>query len=875
MAIRQAIKPRLSPAFLVTVVLLAAVATAPSMAAPAAATISGSGNPVNVELFEGLEEAQWLDPDSQTPISAYSELAFGFVRIPTRFSRNALPLDRSVPFTLKASISKTLPAGQYRFRLRSKGLAQFSIDGRPVLTTKAQTPSKDSNALLPPRASTTEYPVRPAPPAHQDELATVDFDGGEHTLVLTAVIGGKGLAPFPGELAVSYARSGEVDRLLGGDKAPLLTDRDWEEYAKQARARHHEGDLDRRRAVDDEVDAEWRKRHKKVREWVEAQPAPTVPPLEANWPANNDIDHFIAARAAEAQLRPNELTSDLEFLRRLSLDTVGLLPSREQIRAYQADAPESRRSGAIRRFLDEPGWADHWVSYWQDVLAENPGILKPDLNNTGPFRWYLHQAFLDGHSFDRLVVEMIEMEGSLYQGAPHGFGMASLNEAAMAAKADILSQAFLGNKLSCARCHDAPFHPFKQKDLFSMAAMLEGKALTLPESATVPLVEGGRKPFVEVNLRPGDSIDPHWPFRQVVDDTLAALPPKNTAVDSRYALASLIVSPANERFADVVVNRVWKRYLGRGMVEPAGDWSQAENSHPELLSYLSREFLRSGYDLKHVSQLIFESHAYQRKPIAADPAAPGPAATLFAGPARRTMSSEQLVDSLHQIAGKDFDSEELNLNPLGDRPLRQFLNMGVPRRAWELTALSNERDRPSLALPRAQVLVDLMQAYGWRQSRQAPATDRDDGPSPMQTLALANGATGTRGTRLSDDSYFTTLALEDRPLEEMIDDTFWRVLTREPSEGEKSMVVNYLAPYFAGRVLPPVEKSNEGAEKKTDARVSWANHFDPESNLIRMQEERKVRMGDAPTDRLKPDYRERFEDVLWALVNSPEFSVIP
>jgi len=875
MALQRASEIKLGPTFLLRVALLAALAIVLRTPAPAASTISDSGNPVSVEIFEGLEEAHWLEPNGKEPISAYSEAAFGFVRIPTRFSRNALPLDRSVPFTLKATISKTLPAGNYRFRLRSKGLAQFAIDGRDVLSTKAQHPSKDSNDLLPPQASTAEYPVRPAPPAHQDELATVEFDGGEHTFVLSAVIGGNGLAPFPGELAISYSQAGEVDRLLGGDNAPLLTDGDWEDYASQARARHHQGDLDRRRTVDDEVDAEWRERHKKVREWVEAQPAPKVPSLEADWPANNDIDHFIAAPAAEAQLRPTELTSDLEFLRRLSLDTIGLLPSREQVRAYLAEAPENRRSGAIQRFLKDTGWADHWVSYWQDVLAENPGILKPDLNNTGPFRWYLHQAFLDGHSFDRLVVELIEMEGSLYQGAPRGFGMASLNEAAMAAKADIISQAFLGNKLSCARCHDAPFHPFKQKDLFSMAAMLEGKALTLPESATVPLVEDGRKPFVEVNLRAGDSIDPHWPFRQIVDDTLAALPPKNTDVESRFALASLVVSPANERFAQVVVNRVWKRFIGRGLVEPAEDWSQAKNSHPELLTYLSHEFLRNGYDLKHVSRLIFESHAYQRKPVAADPAAPSSAATLFAGPARRTMSSEQLVDSLHQIAGKDFDSEELNLNPLGDRPLRQFLNMGVPRRAWELTALSNERDRPSLALPRAQALVDLMQAYGWRQSRQAPATVRDDGPSPMQTLALANGATGTRAARLSDDSYFTKLALEDRPLEEMLDDTFWRVLTRAPSEPEKDMIVRYLAPYFEGRVLPPVEKSSDVSDKKTDPRVSWANHFDPESNLIRMQEERLVQMGDPPTDRLQPAYRERFEDVLWALVNSPEFSVIP
>src|SRR6185436_20617450 len=121
-------------------------------------------------------------------------------------------------------------------------------------------------------------------------------------------------------------------------------------------------------------------------------------------------------------------------------------------------------------------------------------FLKPDLNNSGPFRWWLHQSFEDSIPFDRLVAELIEMEGSALQGAPAAFKMATLNDAPMAAKADILSQAFLAEKLSCARCHDAPEHPHKQKDTFSFAAMLEGKPLKLPKSSTVPFVEGFRKP---------------------------------------------------------------------------------------------------------------------------------------------------------------------------------------------------------------------------------------------------------------------------------------------------------------------------------------------------------------------------------------------
>ncbi len=838
------------------------------------AAVAGDNGPVQVRIFEDQAEENWLDPQGE-PTSSYSEQAFGFVRLPARYSSNALPLDRSTPFSLDAATTTVLEAGDYRFRLRSRGLAVFLVDGKPLLRTKAMKPNTASHEELP-AAAVSDGPVRAPPPPHQDAIESIHLDAGEHTFRLAAVIGGKGLAPFPGELSVSMARPGEIDRVLGGRDAPLLTDSDWESYAAAQRLRHERDDIARRRRSDEAVERAWAERHAKIRQWMESRPGP-VPPESGNADSTfNDIDRFVNAKLAEASIEPRPLTGDLEFLRRLSLDTTGLIPSAEQIEQFLSEPAETRRDAAIDRFLNDESWADSWIPYWQDVLAENPGILKPDLNNTGPFRWYLHQAFSDGYSFDRLVVELIEMEGSSHQGAPAGFGMASLNDAPMAAKADILSQAFLANKLSCARCHDAPFHPFQQKDLFSMAAMLEGKPIALPESSTVPVREGGRQPFVKITLKPGESIDPHWPFRDVMRDVVVAAPPRNTAVDSRYALASLMVSPANDRFPRVVANRVWKRFMGRGIVEPAEDWSQSDASHPELLDHLAREFVVSGYDLKSLTGLLLRSHAYQRKPLADDPRSPGEAAKLFAGPMRRQMSAEQLVDSLHLAAGKTLDSEELNLNPLGDRALRQFLNMGSPERAWEMTALSNERDRPSLALPRAQAIVDLLSAYGWQQSRQSPLSARDDGASPMQSLALANGSAGTRGARLSDDSFFTHLALGTRPLEEMVDTVFLRVLTRKPTDGERRTMVEYLEPHFAERIVPQADQDvRRRDDKKTDTRVSWANHFDPESTRIRMAEERKVRMGDLPTGLLTAEFREHFEDVVWALLNTPEFSTIP
>ena len=853
---------------------LARLITAVILVAGVAGSTSTADHPVRVRILENQPEEAWLNPQG-VPTAEYAEPAFAFVRIPARFSPNALPLDRSTPFSLEATMVRTLKRGEYQFRLRSKGLAVFQVDGELLVRTSAQQPNTASHDQLPGQPH-ADGPIRAAPPAHQDAVRSVSLGAGEHHFRLVAVIGGKGLAPFPGELSVSMARVGEIDRVIGGADAPLLTDADWQQYAASSRRRHRSDDIERRRASDDAVEAAWRLRHRQVRDWMTSRPGPETPADGDAGSMHNDIDRFVNVRLDKASIAPNPLIGDLEFLRRLSLDTAGMVPTTEQVEWYLDQPPGARRNAAIDRLLNGPDWADAWVPVWQDILAENPGILKPDLNNTGPFRWYLHQAFSDDYPFDRLVVELIEMEGSLYKGAPAGFGMASLNDAPMAAKADILAQAFLASKLSCARCHDAPFHPFLQKDLFGIAAMLQGDAIALPESSTVPVREGGRHPFVKITLKPGELIDPHWPFEEIAAGMAIAPPPRNTVVDSRYLLASLVVSPANERLAQVVANRVWQRFLGRGIVEPVDDWAGASAANPDLLAYLAREFVMSGYDVKHLSGLILRSHTYQRRPVPDDPSTPGEGAKLFAGPLRRTMSAEQLVDSLHAVAGKGLDSEELNLNPLGDRSLRQFLNMGSPRRAWEMTALSNERDRPSLALPRAQAVIDLLSAYGWRQSRQSPLSARDNDPSPMQTLALANGSTGVRVTRLSDDSFFTSLALEDRPLEEMVDIVFRRALTRLPTPSEREMMLDILGPEFPDRIAHRnSDDDRTGTRDKTDRRVSWANHFDPESTLIRMEEERRVRMGDPPTARLTADFRERFEDMVWALLNSPEFSIIP
>ncbi|HIL69214.1 MAG TPA: DUF1553 domain-containing protein, partial [Verrucomicrobia bacterium] len=430
-------------------------------------------------------------------------------------------------------------------------------------------------------------------------------------------------------------------------------------------------------------------------------------------------------------------------------------------------------------------------------------------------------------------------------------------------------------KLSCARCHDAPDHPHRQIDTFSLAAMLKGKPIPLPSSSTVPMVQGFRKPKVTVSLKPGEVIHPEFPFRQLSPESeLSSLIPLSGGVpETRNEVARTIISPSNKRFAQVIANRVWKRYLGIGLVEPAGDWSKAIPSHPDLLKYLAREFILSGYDLKTLAKQILNSHVYQREPDAGLSVTTPLKERLFAGPMRRRMAAEQLVDSLLLASGKRMDTGELSLNPLGDRPLTQFLNLGYPEKAWEFTALMNERDRPSLSLPVAQSVVDVLSIFGWRQSRQTPTTDRKDAPSPMQSLILANGILGTRMVRLSDQSVFTEIALNTVTLEDLLDRTFMRILSRLPHGSESRMAAEFLENEFPARIRKG--SSTTSRRFRTDLRVSWANHFDERASAIRMEEERRLRLGAPPTERLSPEFRERYEDLIWSLINSPEFILIP
>ena len=193
----------------------------------------------------------------------------------------------------------------------------------------------------------------------------------------------------------------------------------------------------------------------------------------------------------------------------------------------------------------------------------------------------------DNKPLDRMVTELILMRGGAAEGGSAGFGMAAENDAPLAAKGHIVASAFLGIELQCARCHDSPYHSTTQKDLYSLAAMFSRKPVTVPKTSRVPAAffenQKVRKSLIQVTLEANASCPSQWPFASVtgVSDGADIDRLMQNPTDTRERLAALITAPQNVRFARVIVNRIWKRLIGAGLVEPVHDW---EGSTPVIQS---------------------------------------------------------------------------------------------------------------------------------------------------------------------------------------------------------------------------------------------------------------------------------------------------
>ena len=821
---------------------------------------------VLVEIFENLPTNKTWKFRWPEATESYEQESFGLLQLRHKYSSKAVQVDRTPAFGVRASSLIELPAGEYEFLVRARSGSKLWIDGELISETPFHNISSSAHGTIKDWRVVKDSDLRRLQPGDHESLATVKSDGAPQEIRLELYVGGGGKRPETGEAGIFYRRAGEEGfKLLGHGIDVALTDAGMIDFHKRQREYLTRLNAERRREFGHDEDLYWQRRHKIARAIQNDKPSVEIPAANEGV-STNLVDRFVAARLAEQNAEAPPVVDDWSFLRRVTLDLLGTIPTHEQAESFFADKEPGRRDRYIDRLLADSGWADHWVAYWQDALGENPNLVNPTLNNTGPFRWWLYESFYDNKPFDRFATELILMEGSTL-GGPGGFSLATQNDAPMAAKAHVISQALLAVDMSCARCHDSPTSDRKQVELFSMAAMLNRGPQNVPATSSVPPSPDGRIRLVEVTLIPGTKVTPEWGYEELVAADAIPSEVLRNPNDERERLAAIITSPNNDRFAEVIVNRLWQRYLGHGLVEPVHNWQDVEPIDPQLLAALAEEFIDGGYDLKALARLILTSETYQRQPLTEPD-------SELAGllPVRRKMTAEQIVDSLFVACGKRLKAGELNIDSEGGRELRISINFGRPTRAWEFTSLSNERDRPGLALPKVRPFVTLMQAFGWEGARQTTVPDRDDAPTVLQPGLLANGVASARFTRLSDDSDFTRLALEADSTGSLVEETVLRVLGRPATPAEKKLFGQLLDEGFGERI---VEAQPIPFRDYTTTGVGWTNHLHPDATVAQNKLQEEVTAGDPPTPRLTENWRLRYEDVLWSLLNSPEFVFVP
>lgn len=837
-----------------------------------------TANAVNVSLFENVgSEGAWPIGLS-APLMRYEQSAFAFPRIPIPYGDGGVRRDWTGPVMLTAMAELKLPEGKTEWMLRAGGLSRLWIGDEVVVQTPAHLSHTSGHGQVTHYQQSDPW-LRPPRAGHHEETATHAIGGDRPSRVtLQTIVGGKDLRYEAGEILVAY-RSDPHDpwQILTMRGGVPLSDADWQPLANEIETQIQQVDDRERNAAASGEEDYWRARHDRARRYVASLKPIAIP--TSSIAANGPIDHFVNARieAAEMADAVGELTNDAQFIRRLYLDCLGVIPSGEEIREFESMPGDSasRRAQLIDKVLADVRWADHWTAYWMDVLAENPNVLKPSLNNTGPFRWYLYDVMRDNASVDRWVTGLVQMNGSVRGGGPAGFAMAAQNDVPMAAKAHILTSAFLSANMKCARCHDAPYHDWTQQDLFSIAAMLDRKPVKVPKTSSVPIAffgeDGQDESLITLTLKPGDVVDGTWPLHDYT--SAAALDPGLIAddADSRDRLAAHLTRPENQQFSRTIVNRLWHRLLGEGIVASVDDWEGTLPSHPKLLDHLARQLTAHDYDLKHVTRLILNARAYQR--VAVDrKAIHDEQERLFTAPKMRRMTAEQLVDSMHVAVGRQMDTDELTFDPEARMKPSAQSNLGRPRRAWQLTSLSNERDRPALSLPKASAVTDCMEAFGWSGARQDPINHRQTAANVLQPGILAGGSLSIQLTRLTDGDAVTDACLQADTAAEFVDDLFRRFLTRKPTETEREKFVRLLSRGFDTRVL----KSPSPAETPVrEPNVSWANHLSPEATEVRLRQADRMRMGPPASRWLEPAWRERAEDAVWALINTPEFLFVP
>jgi hypothetical protein len=459
----------------------------------------------------------------------------------------------------------------------------------------------------------------------------------------------------------------------------------------------------------------------------------------------NFVDELVNAKLRELGIPASPRCTDGEFIRRASLDALGVLPTAAEVREFLGDRSPDKRDRLIERLLNRPEFVDFWSYKWSDLLLVNSEKLQPAAARA--YYGWIRRHVAAGTPWDVMVRDLLTAQGeSLENGAVNFFVLHTEPTELV----ETISTAFMGMPLNCCRCHNHPMEKWTNDDYYgflNLAARVRRKSGDREGGATVFVAASGDL----VQPRSGKILPPR---------PLDGAPiPQHDPSDRRVALAEWLVSPKNPYFSRAIVNRIWTNFMGEGLVEKVDDLRLTNPASNEaLLAALAKRLAEEKYDLKALMTTIMKSAAYQRSSV---PQAGNAADRRFYSRYYpRRLMAEVLLDAASQVTAAPTE----------------FPN--YPK-GWR-----------ALQLPDSNVSSYFLEKFGRPDRLITCDCERNSEPSVVQVLHLSNGDALNKKLQ-SPGNVIERQLKTGRSVEAILEDLYLSAVARTPTQETTAKVVQW------------------------------------------------------------------------------------